>query len=191
MLTKSVKIDPRVKRTRKLLQESLMHLMRHKTFNAITVQDITEHAEVNRATFYAHFTDKYDLMNYAVREMFYSLVKPRLPENPAFNRANLRVLFLATGEFLSGAVSHCPPSPHEQEHAVMMIQVQTSLRSILLAWLGHEGYIKGEHIATVTSWTIFGAVMGWIRDKQVLPLDQLADQILDILMQGVDMRELF
>jgi hypothetical protein len=69
--------------------------------------------------------------------------------------------------------------------------VQTSLRSILLAWLGHEGYIKGEHIATVTSWTIFGAVMGWIRDKQVLPLDQLADQILDILMQGVDMRELF
>ena len=53
--------DPRVKRTRKLLQDALLELLAEKSFDAITVQDIAERSTINRATFYAHFVDKYDL----------------------------------------------------------------------------------------------------------------------------------
>jgi len=61
--------DPRVKRTRQLLQQALMDLLREKGFQAITVQDIAERATLNRATFYAHFTDKYDLIDNVMREI--------------------------------------------------------------------------------------------------------------------------
>ena len=54
--------DPRVKRTRKLINQAFFDLMNEKGFQAITVQDITDRAEVNRATFYAHYEDKYDLL---------------------------------------------------------------------------------------------------------------------------------
>ena len=54
--------DPRIRRTRKLLQGALATLMQTKSFDEISVQDITEAATVNRATFYDHYTDKFALM---------------------------------------------------------------------------------------------------------------------------------
>jgi hypothetical protein len=43
--------DPRVKRTRQLLQRAFVDLIHEKSFEAITVQDIAERATLNRATF--------------------------------------------------------------------------------------------------------------------------------------------
>ena len=54
--------DPRIKRTRKLLQDAMIELTIERGFAAISVADIAEHAEVNRSTFYRHFLDKYDLL---------------------------------------------------------------------------------------------------------------------------------
>ncbi len=51
------RLDPRVRRTRELLQGALRKLLDQKRFDDITVQDITEAATLNRATFYAHYPD--------------------------------------------------------------------------------------------------------------------------------------
>lgn len=56
------KIDRRVQRTRQLLHKSLMELILEKPYDQITVQDILDHANVGRATFYGHFSDKDDLL---------------------------------------------------------------------------------------------------------------------------------
>ncbi len=55
--------DLRVRRTRKLLQQALIQLTIEKGFADVTVRDITERAMVNRATFYRHYVDKYDLLS--------------------------------------------------------------------------------------------------------------------------------
>jgi len=55
------KEDPRVLRTRKLLQDAFIELMGDHGFESITVQDITNAAKVNHATFYRHYQDKYHL----------------------------------------------------------------------------------------------------------------------------------
>jgi AcrR family transcriptional regulator len=56
------KLDRRVQRTRQLLQEALLSLIREKGFEALSVQDIIDRANVGRATFYAHFDNKEDLL---------------------------------------------------------------------------------------------------------------------------------
>ena len=61
--------DRRSQRTRQLLIEALAELMREKRYSAISVQEITDRANVGRSTFYAHFTDKDDLMVQGVRRM--------------------------------------------------------------------------------------------------------------------------
>ena len=68
-------LDPRVKRTRLLLQEALISLMANKEFDAITVQDITKQAGVNRATFYAHYEDKYHMIRQICRDMLQQLIQ--------------------------------------------------------------------------------------------------------------------
>lgn len=54
--------DRRVRRTRRLLQDALRSLVLDKGYDQVTVQDILDRADVGRATYYAHFRDKDDLM---------------------------------------------------------------------------------------------------------------------------------
>ena len=54
--------DRRVQRTRQLLQDALRALILEKGYDAITVQDVIDRANVGRATFYAHFQDKEELL---------------------------------------------------------------------------------------------------------------------------------
>jgi len=70
------KIDRRSLRTRRLLMEAMVGLMRDKRYDAITVQEITDRANVGRSTFYAHFTDKDDLLTDGVRRMLAGLEGP-------------------------------------------------------------------------------------------------------------------
>lgn len=61
--------DLRVRRTRKLLQKALLEATAEKGFAHVTVRDIVERAMVNRATFYRHYQDKYDLLRQYIEEL--------------------------------------------------------------------------------------------------------------------------
>ena len=56
------KMDRRVQRTRKLLRDALMSLIMEDGYDAVSIQDITEKANLGRATFYLHFKDKDELL---------------------------------------------------------------------------------------------------------------------------------
>lgn len=58
----SQKEDRRIRRTQKMLKDSLIELMTERDFKNISVKDITERADLNRGTFYNHYTDTYDLL---------------------------------------------------------------------------------------------------------------------------------
>jgi AcrR family transcriptional regulator len=93
-------IDPRVKRTRQLLQHAFMELFQEKGMESISVQDIAERATVNRATFYAHFPDKYALMDSIFREQFQREIAGHLPQPSTWTKASLHALVRATYGFL-------------------------------------------------------------------------------------------
>jgi AcrR family transcriptional regulator len=64
------KTDRRVLRTRDTLGDALVALMREKSFDEITVQDLLDRAGVGRATFYVHYRDKHDLFLSDVEDFF-------------------------------------------------------------------------------------------------------------------------
>src|SRR6266487_3490707 len=125
--------DPRVKRTRKLLQDALVALLAEKNFDAITVQDIAERSTINRATFYAHFADKYALFASYSREWFRQALSNRLPEGASLSRANLELVILATMQALAEMDDHCRPT--EALKPLVMSAVQEELSGYLFRWL--------------------------------------------------------
>ena len=54
--------DRRIRRTRKLLNDALVELVAEKEYDEITVQEITERADIGHRTFYRHYADKDDLL---------------------------------------------------------------------------------------------------------------------------------
>ena len=64
------KEDRRTIYSKKMIRESLYELMKEKPLNKISVTEICEKADVNRSTFYAYYTDIYDLHQKIIKEFF-------------------------------------------------------------------------------------------------------------------------
>lgn len=67
------KYDSRIKKTDRALVKALFTLLSEKSFEDITVQAICDAASIRRATFYTHFSDKYELFGYAIRYTYQTL----------------------------------------------------------------------------------------------------------------------
>lgn len=74
--------DLRVKRTHKLILDALIELTIQKGFASVTVRDITRRAGINRATFYRHYQDKFDLLDQYAKGVYDLLDTPSETEPP-------------------------------------------------------------------------------------------------------------
>ena len=59
-----MKSDARTRYTEKVIRDSFLSLLKEKHYSRITVKEVCEKAEINRATFYNHYKDVYDLMDH-------------------------------------------------------------------------------------------------------------------------------
>jgi len=74
MSKKDDRLDPRVRRTRKFLMEALIELIQERGYKGIKIQDITDRATLNRATFYLHYRDKDDLLRQTTKNLLDELL---------------------------------------------------------------------------------------------------------------------
>src|SRR5215831_10188750 len=96
--------DRRIQRTRQVLQQAFVDVVREKgkarsslpelekCFATTSIQEITERANVNRGTFYLHFTDKYMLADAVTRGKFHQQLSGLLPPDLRWDRRTLRLL---------------------------------------------------------------------------------------------------
>jgi AcrR family transcriptional regulator len=185
--------DPRVKRTRKLLIQAFVELLREKGFRSLSVQDIAERATVNRATFYAHFEDKYALMEDYIREGFQQKLSGSLSVSEPFTVDNLRLLIRTVFEYLGHVRNNqCQLSSDKQQvEPLFEATVQGELYQFLLEWLkqlpepGHQCRTAVDTAAMTMSWGIFGAGLQWSRSAKKAPLEEMTGQVLAVLTGGL------
>jgi len=181
------KIDPRVRRTRQLLEEAFSQLIHEKDFQSITVQDITERAGINRATFYAHFADKYALLDYKIRQEFRSEIEKRTLNACHYSVDNLRALILAVCEFVREANDQCK-SPRGQFEPFMEAQVKGQINDLLLAWLKQtRSEIPPEIVAVAASWAIYGLAQYWNRHKEHDSLNEYVEKVLPLAVANLQL----
>jgi len=66
----SEKTDRRVRRTKSLLLQGLIHLMGQKDIKDISVKELSDYADINRGTFYLHYNDIYDMLSQIEDQLF-------------------------------------------------------------------------------------------------------------------------
>ncbi len=187
------RVDPRVKRTRELLVRAFNELVAEKGHTGLTVQEIAERATVNRATFYAHFTDQYQLFDHVISEAFQEELRRRLPSSCGLSRENLEALGLAACDYLAGLNTACSWKDR-QFRPLIEARVQGELYEVLLGWIeGSQGNTSGRRVrpdvaASVVSWAIFGAALDWSRNGSDLSSEEeVADQVLSVVIGGLEL----
>jgi AcrR family transcriptional regulator len=179
------KLDPRAKRTRHLIEQAFMEVIVEKGFQTASVQDITERAGVNRSTFYAHFPDKYALLDHSIRQGFLQEIDKRMLNACKFSVDNLHNLIIGVCEFIKNINSHCQP-PQKQYESLVEAQVKLVLYELLLKWLSVLPIdIAPETAATAASWAIYGLALQWSHTQQPQALDKFADEVLPLVMSNL------
>jgi len=164
--------DRRVQRTRKLLQDALISLMIEKGYEATTVQDIIDRANVGRATFYAHFADKETLLVSRLEDLRAMLAQQQ--QQALATRGGLRARGLGFSlAMLEHASAHLPlyGAIVSRGRGAFVLQrihrMIADLAGLDLKALGFKGmseqrglateYIAGAFMAVLTWWLDHGA----------------------------------
>lgn len=67
--------DKRVRYTKLFLKESLIELLKEKPISRITIKELCAHAEINRATYYAHYSDQFDQLKQIEEELINGILE--------------------------------------------------------------------------------------------------------------------
>lgn len=84
-------MDKRIRKTQKALKQTILNLLQEKQIEEITVTDICEESEIVRRTFYAHYTDKYDLIEHIMDDYISDFIEIcHFKENVDFKLGNIK-----------------------------------------------------------------------------------------------------
>ena len=178
------KLDPRVIRTRGLILKSFEDLLTEKNFESVSVQDVTDKAQVNRATFYAHFPDKYALLDYSIQKMFMTEIEKRTLNVCSYSSDNLRNLILAVCEFLGRLHTSCA-QPHHQFESLVEGTIKKQVFDLLSYWL-RKSKLPTELPATVATWAIYGLASHYSHMKKRPALEKFVDEAFPLVAVNLD-----
>ena len=178
------KLDPRVIRTRGLILKSFEDLLAEKNFESVSVQDVTDKAQVNRATFYAHFPDKYALLDYSIQKMFMAEIEKRTLNVCSYSPENLRNLILAVVEFLAHLHTGCA-QPHQQFESLVEGTIKKQIFDLLSYWL-RKSKVPTELPATVATWAIYGLASHYSHMKKRPALEKFVDEAFPLVAVNLE-----
>lgn len=174
-------LDPRIRRTRRLLQQALEKLLETQDFEKISVQDITDAATLNRATFYDHYPDKTALLTCMVGSRFHQLLAQRNVQFDDDCAAALRAIVLAVCDHLvrlQGPDAKRQLEPH-MESAIIAV-----VRRILMDGMKQHSLpreVPPELLAATISWAIYGAAKEWAQTPDRCPSEEIVGTIAGII----------
>jgi AcrR family transcriptional regulator len=178
--------DPRIRRTRQLLQGALQELMRTKSFDEVSVQDITDTATVNRATFYDHYNDKFALLDAMVAGGFHKLLSERAVRYDGSCPSAASAVILATSDYLLQMASH--EGVCQKQSAFQPLVDGAIVRAIgrVLAEgiPGNEDEtgLGGGMIVAAASWAIYGAVKEWFDAHGRCPVNEMVERVTKLMV---------
>jgi AcrR family transcriptional regulator len=179
------KLDRRVARTRRMLADALMTLILERGYEDITIQQITERADLRRATFYLHYTTKEELLLAALEETFNALAQQLEP--------------LMQGDSLGGKTQLATYEVifnHVDEHrdlyrivlsvAPVARRIRVYLANHVLTGLKPDGDVPAEVMANYIAGAELALIMWWLEQDTPYTAGQMAAMTQRLVLKGTN-----
>ena len=177
-------------RSKKLIVQALADLLQEKALDKITVTDVVNRAQINRGTFYAHFSDVPDVIDHLIMGIF-STIEQAISEEPKQFSDIPHVLLKRIQCFLEEDMEFCRKVLNSGASQMMQERlVQFGLEYMLQ----HEHvYGFGDHRLYELTIRFCAGGLGnlyrdWFAGQLDLTLDQLtqeAERMVSIIIAGI------
>jgi AcrR family transcriptional regulator len=182
--------DPRIRRTRQLLQGALHTLMQTKGFDEVSVHDIAEAATVNRATFYDHYTDKFALLDATVAGSFHMLLHERNVHFDGICPSEAGAIILAACDYLTQTHTGSACTRQNPFEPLIDAAMTTAIRRVLEKGMTSANGNPAISPAMAASWSIYGAVKQWFHTPDHPPAEEIVPSILQLVLPILQYAEL-
>ena len=170
--------DRRVRRTRKLLKQGLLDLLREKRFFQISVRDITERADMNRGTFYLHYPDTVALMRSVETDMVeevQQLINAHMPETMESN--SLRPVFEPLLDYVIAHREACASLFANDSSSGFLEQLQSLVYengvNLIRAWYAPDSEDDLTYPLSFIAYGLVGLLKAWFDREMTLPREEL------------------
>lgn len=182
-----MKQDRRIDKSKNALKEALILLMDEKEFKSITITEIVHLANLNRGTFYKHYSTQDELLNELIEDVLSDLVK-------SYREPYLAVENFDVGKISSSSIkifdhverysrfytiiTHSNVLPGFQNR---ICQVLKELIQNDLAKLLHNPTIDRSLLSSYNAYALFGLIIEWVNGGFNFTPHQMAEQLLSIV----------
>ncbi len=166
--------------TKKALAEAMKALMEEMPFDKINVAHICQRCGINRQSFYYHFRDKYDLVNWIFDVEFIEFVGPDLPEYDV--QSHIEFMERACQYFYDNRSFYCK---------ALMIKGQNSFADHLREYIRPilreqmEALVKNEHPDDFSLEffvdACYGAIERWLLDPDCIPPKRFVEKLFNLI----------
>ena len=186
------KMDIRVVRTRQNIIRAFVDLANEEGIDAVTVQQIADRAMINRATFYAHFTDKDDLYEQVFRLAMGTFSPLRAPE--LFRHGHIQADLVTTR--LAGVFKEVKRQReifllilNNTNSTKLLDQLKQMLKSniagvLLKLGIRRNSNVPSELVLTYLVSTFIGVLQWWLRTDTKMSARQLAKLYVELMRNG-------
>jgi AcrR family transcriptional regulator len=184
---KNDKPDRRIKYTKMVLRDSFIGLLKLKPISKITIKEICEKADINRATFYAHYNDQYDLLkqieNELIDDINQYLASYSFSSTSSETLQMLKRIFQyikENGEVCAVLLSDSGDIDFYKE---VMLIVQ---RQCIDEWTKKSvSKVLAEYIYSFITIGSIGVIQKWLHEGMKKPPNEMAEIITKLTNQGL------
>ncbi|SFC32580.1 transcriptional regulator, TetR family [Alkalibacterium subtropicum] len=180
------KTDPRVLRTRKLITDAFIKLSQSKSFSDISVKDITEEATINRATFYRHFLDKYDLLEKVVEEKLHLNLGCDKQKDSLSIEETIQTVFLSLTRFKTSVSNISGQEEKETIDAIIKLELVNIFSRKLIDM---DAAINADLIVKLAKWltaTVRSMSQDWVESDTAEEPEEYIASLLPFVMCGIE-----
>jgi AcrR family transcriptional regulator len=174
--------DRRVRKTRAQLRDALVSLVLARGWEAVSVKDVCERADLGRSTFYVHFVDKEDLLFSGFDDLHRSLLEPLDGSSQPFHFAEALIAHAHDNVRLYRALLG------KKSGQVMQRRFRETVGSVVEAELAELGVANDQraHLRQFIAGGFIEMLLAWIDQPKRVGSDVLAAQFRRFALGVID-----
>lgn len=179
--------DRRVKRTKRSLKDALFKLLEEKSFNQISVTELTELADVNRATFYFYYDDVCDMILKLQDEIYTDFETLILHSDPLDTVDELEEYFMGIVDFCENNAEMCKfllGSDVSSVHYRKILKVLS--RNTPNSARRFPTTDPRHYLTTFAIYAMIGVVVSWLNDGMPISKEELSHTMVKIYLEGAN-----